>query len=277
MTAGELSIAGGVGAAVQFWREATAKVWGALAVFAVVIVVVQSAQAAGAAPIWMLVGASVEIFASVLAYGALLRVAFAAEHPGDADFVIGSAGVQWGKPEWRLFGATLLLMLFYLFVAIGVIFLLFLVAVVFAAAEGVKSATATGLLHSPSGIAVVVVLIVCVIGIVWSSIRLSLSLPATVDRKQVQVFSVWSLTKGYAVTLLVAGVVCLLPGLILATAAVWLKFGLGAAMTLPEAVLIGAVVALVTVFVQSPLVIGLYSHFYRLLRVQGAGVASEPV
>ena len=138
MTAGELSIAGGVGAAVQFWREATAKVWGALAVFAVVIVVVQSAQAAGAAPIWMLVGASVEIFASVLAYGALLRVAFAAEHPGDADFVIGSAGVQWGKPEWRLFGATLLLMLFYLFVAIGVIFLLFLVAVVFAAAEGVR-------------------------------------------------------------------------------------------------------------------------------------------
>ncbi len=275
--AGDLSIAGGVRAAVQFWRDAPAKVWGALAIFAATIVVVQSAQAAGAAPIWMLLGAVVEIFASVLAYGALLRLSFSGEHPGDADFALGAAGVQWGQPEWRLLGATLLLMVFYLFVIIGAVFLLFLVGVIVAAAEGGHSTTPAGLLGSPSGLAVLAVLIVCVVGVVWSSIRLSLSLPATVDRKQVQVFSVWGLTKGYAVTLLVAGLICLLPGLIIGTLAVLVKTHFGAALPLWGAVLIGLVVSAVTVFVQSPLVIGLYSHFYRLLRVRGAEDASIPV
>ena len=277
MTAGDLSISGGVRAAVQFWREATPRVWGALAIFAIVIAAVQSAQAAGAAPIWMLLGAAVEIFASVLAYGALLRLAFAGDHPGDAEFALGGAGVQWGKPEWRLLGATLLLMLFYLFVIIGVIFLLFLVAVVFAAVEGVRSTTPAGLLHSPSGLAVVAVLIVCTLGVLWSSIRLSLSLPATVDRKQVQVFSVWALTKGHLTALVVSGVICLLPGLIVGTLAVWAKTSLGTSLPLSGAILIGVVVSAVTVFVQSPLVIGLYSHFYRLLRVRGAEDASKPV
>ena len=264
-----------MGAAVAFWREATPRVWGALAVFALVIVVAQSAQAAGVSASWMLLSAAVEIFASILAYGALLRFAFAGEHPDDADFALGAGGIQWGKPEWRLFGATLLLMLFYLFIVIGVVFLLSLVAVSFAAMEGAPSNAPGGLLKSPSGLAVLAVLIICMLGVAWSSIRLSLSLPATVDRQQVQVFSVWGLTKGYAVTLLVAGLICLLPGLIVGTMAVIVKTNLGAALPLWGAILIGLVVSAVTVFVQSPLVIGLYSHFYRLLRVSGAQPAAQ--
>ena len=277
MAADELSISGGVRAAVGFWREATGKVWGALAVFALVIVVAQSAQAAGVDPIWMLVSAAVEIFASILAYGALLRFAFLADHTSDPDFALGAGGVQWGKPEWRLLGATMLLMLFYLLVIIGTVFLLSIVAVSFASAEGSHSTAPSGLLHSPSGLAVLAVLIACVFGVVWSSIRLSLSLPATVDRKQVQVFSVWSLTKGHVLPLFVAGVICLLPGLIVGTIAVLVKSNLGAALPLWGAVLIGLVVSTVTVFVQSPLVIGLYSHFYRLLRVRGAEPATGPL
>lgn len=277
MTAGDITIGGGLRAAVRFWREETAKVWGALAVFALTIVLVQSAQAAGAAPSWMLLGAGVEIFASILAYGALLRLAFAPDHLGDGDFALGPAGLQWGKPEWRLLGATLLLMLFYLFVAIGMIFLLFLLAVAFAAVEGGAAQQAGGIWRTPAGLVVFLVFAACVVGVVWSSIRLSLSLPATVDRKQVQVFSVWGLTKGRSITLLVAGFICLLPGLIIGTAAVWLKIGLGAALSVPQAILIGVIVSAVTVFVQSPLVIGLYSHFYRLLRVSGAEAARKTV
>ncbi len=274
MAAHDLSVMVVVRAAIGFWREATPRVWAPLAVFTAVLAGMQIATALGLAPVWRLASVLVVLLTSALAYGALFRIAFEPEHPGDADFRHGPAGLQWGKPEWRILAATLLLLLFYLLVVLGAVFLAFLVAVAFGAAGDLRPARAGGFFATPAGLAAMFVLLASFVGLLWSTIRLSMALPATVDRKQVQVFSVWNITKGHVWIILGAALLTGLPSL-----AVGLAGGLANAMSDSSGLrlALGLLGALVGGFVQAPLTAGLYSHIYRLLRDRSGGDTAQPL
>ncbi len=89
-----LSVMSALRAAVAFWRTTTPRVLGALGLFALVVAMAQIESALAVRPIWIVLTSLLEVAVSTLAYGALFRSAFAAEHPGDADFVLGPAGLQ---------------------------------------------------------------------------------------------------------------------------------------------------------------------------------------
>lgn len=93
--------------AVAFWRAYTARVAGPLALVVLGGGVNALGRYAGSGGMAGL-GFLVEWAAWVMGSGALLRLAFAAEHEGDGDFEPGRLGLQWTRVEWRLLGAYLL-------------------------------------------------------------------------------------------------------------------------------------------------------------------------
>ena len=68
--------------------------------------------------------------AALIGYAALMRIAFADEHAGEAEFQPGPRGIQWGRPEWRLIGVGLLMVFAFIVFACLAIFLVFLITVV---------------------------------------------------------------------------------------------------------------------------------------------------
>jgi hypothetical protein len=53
-------------------------------------------------------GSLIQLIAWVIAGTALMRLALADEHPGDAAFQPGALGLQWNAQEWRFLAVTLI-------------------------------------------------------------------------------------------------------------------------------------------------------------------------
>jgi hypothetical protein len=269
-----------VRAAYTFWRTYWRPVAGALAVFAVVTALQVYWNTTGQTGLSFL-GTLMSVAASTMAMGALYRLAFADEHPGDPGFQPGPFGLQWGAMEWRLLGATLLIFLL-LIIAMVVFFFLVMLAVVMLAGSGAIGADTdpqelARALGAPGAILLLLLMTVLLVTVIYAAVRLVLVPAATASSGKVQVFETWPLTKGQFWPILGAVVLVSLPSIIagVLTAAISSTATeegpvdgthvLPAATALVVALLSGAV----TAFVQAPLTAGLGAYLYRGLRSDG--------
>ncbi|MDR6627960.1 hypothetical protein [Caulobacter segnis] len=189
--------------------------------------------------------------AVVIAQGALFRHAF-----GRAS---GFKGLRWGRDEWRLLGANLLVL--GLFLLIGSILLIVIGAIALGVArvsapqldvssaeawrEALANAGPAGLFAGAAPIAALAILI-------WLGLRLSFTAPATVAESGVRVLSAFPLTKGKVPPLLVPGILglpmiaCLIHG-----------------VAPPRGVVFTAVSATITYLLLAPAWSGALAHLYR--------------
>jgi hypothetical protein len=244
-------------AAAAAWRPMLTGAWAPL--LGLTLLALAISPAFGLAPLRALLLAPVDLLVTAVAYGAMMRVALADLHVGDESYRLGPGGLQWTSIETRLLGALLLIGLFVGLAGLGAIFATLLSAVVVAAVIGQPSGAVGGFLATPSGIAAALVCAVTVGFILWAGVRLILSTAATADRRQVQVFSTWSLTKGAALPLFLA---------LLAIAAPAILFSLAGRMAAGQAVALApwAGYALAVGLVQTPLTAGVSAYAYRRLR-----------
>lgn len=228
-------------------------------------------------PVWVSLS-SVAFFALwIMGYMALMRLAFADEHPDDPEFEPGPHGFQWAKPEWRFLGIVTLLGFLGL---LGVLFLVFVGMVVVAVgAVGALTSDATPetlwAALGPGGQLTLRLLIVgFLVGAMVISMRLSLAPAATVAHKQILVFQTWALTKGQFLRMFAATVLVVFPpmiaslvlGAIVGAAASLAISGEPDAVNLPTALVSGLIPSLISAFVILPLSAGLTAYLYRGLR-----------
>ena len=250
----KLSVVEGVRAALTFARGNIGRVAGVL----VLVMVLNVAGAVAASPFARGATLLATLLAGVMANAALLRLAFADLHPGEAEFRIGPQGLQFGAPETRLLGALMLLVLFGF---IGLLFMILLAAlltigIVFShGAAGVTPAAAS---HSPGvQLMLSLLILVFVAFAMWVWVRIFTYPAATIAERRVQVFSTWSATRGSAGPIFAAVVLLSLPAL----ASDVLLMATPVAFATPLAVLSAAVHA----FVEVPLLCGLSAWVYRRL------------
>ena len=226
-------------------------------------------------------GQLISMVGGFVAMGALLRLAFADEHPGDLEFAIGPGGFQFGKPELRLIAVNALVS----FVLILGMLMFFFALLVILAASAVgkvepglppeEAAQALLAALGPGGAALLVLLMVgMVVAMAYFLVRVSLAGPATVARKTLSVFRTWPLTQGQFWRILAAYIIIWLPGIAAAALLVMAVSVFGGPMAagaqprlpLPMALLFSAIPALVTALVVLPLSAGLSAYLYRGLR-----------
>lgn len=201
------------------------------------------------------------LLAGLMANGALLRLAFADEHPGDGEFKIGPQGFQFGQPELRLLGAILLLALFGL---IAFLFMLLLVIIfTLAMLVTVHGQTALGpATKLPPDVQEMVagLVLIFALAMLWLALRVCLYPAATIAQKRIQVFSTWAMTAGSWWRIFAACLVLLIPAFALA-----LLLGLTSSIPALQAG-VAVLSAGVNAFVEVPLFCGLYAHLYKQLR-----------
>ncbi len=255
--------------AVAFVHRAAPLAWAPMALVAVLAFM--PSPALHLAPVWLVAVALLNLPVSAVANGALMRIALEDRHAGEADFRLGPAGLQWGVIETKLLWSLLLLGLFFVLCIIGAVFLFGLVAIVVAAVSGAPPRTPAGLFASPSGVFGGLAFAIAVLLMFWAAARLILATPATADRRSVQVFSTWELTRGQVVKIAAAMIVIGLPALILNQAARLFADGGPALVTA-----LWGLYALVVGLVQTPLVAGAAASFYRRLGDGAAVAGAEP-
>lgn len=220
-------------------------------------------------------GEGLYVLASILAYTALLRLAFIDEHPNDPEFRPGPHGIQFGKPELRLLGVGALLV----FVLLLAACLAFFLVMVIVAGAGLGALTPGATPESvaaavgPSGRAAVGGLLTALIaGLLYFSVRICLAAPATVARKRVTVFQTWPLTKGQFWPILGASILVGLPaigaGVVVALLTGILGGDANTPLPLAAALAVGAVQGVVAGFILLPLNAGLGAFLYRGLRAE---------
>jgi hypothetical protein len=236
------------------------------------------------------VGELIYVISTAMAYAALMRLAFADEHPGDPEFKPGSHGFQWGRPEWRLLGVAGLILFAYLIALALFIFLAMLVIIVSGVSNVVREGeTPEALLRAlgPGGATVLGLLVIVFVGgLIYVAVRISLAPAATVSRRRISVFDTWRLTKGQVWPILLATILISVPsiGAGLVVGLVQNQAGeptgpRGALqIAMPGALVVGLVPGLVVAFLQLPLSVGLVAYLFRGLRPpeEAAGVAQAP-
>lgn len=260
MSNNKVEVMGAVRAAADFARKNVRHTAGVLAL---VMVLNVAGDLGGRNVLLSIVVGVGTVLAGVMANAALLRLAFADEHPGDPDFRIGPQGFQWGRTEIRLLGAILLVALFFV-LALLVLLLLAVVAAIATMALGHPNApipTPQTPLPPAGQLAISVLVTLFVLAGLWVAVRICVYPAATVAEKRVQVFSTWALTRGHFASIFAALVLVLAPAMILAV-------GIEACSAFPAVQgVLALVFAAVSAFVVGPMVTGLYAHLYRILRV----------
>ncbi|HEX8233319.1 MAG TPA: hypothetical protein VF559_08250 [Caulobacteraceae bacterium] len=219
---------------------------------------------------------------SAVAGGALLRLAFRDEHPGDPEFEPGRYGLQWRKPEWRLLGIFALLLFLFVLAILFVAFISMLFGVVGALTGALSPTSADAGAVAPqvrAGGALLALTFFFGCGIVW--LRLILGGPATVARKRIMLFQTWPLTKGqfwhiFAAWALINVPVGFLALLLAALVAALVGSPTPNTATVGQLVLIGLLPGAIAGFVLAPLNFGLAAYLYRGLR-QGPDTAPEDI
>jgi hypothetical protein len=229
MSDSQVSIGAALGYAWTLWRSHWREIWGVLALNALAYTVWFAGSFAGDSNI-AAAGWGGLLVTTFPVYGSIMRLAFGAEHPRDADFQLGALGMQWRRMEARLLMANLLLTL-----------LLFLVLVICAGLAavvllGVFAAKASGHLPAagamtqayvdktlgPDAFPITMAFIVAVL--IFVMMRLALYIPATAESQKVQVIKTWRLTRGRFWQIFGATLVLWLPSLVITI------FGNGAAL-----------------------------------------------
>ncbi len=249
MTDGSATIGATLRAGLSDVISAVRDCWAALAVAAVV-----SVAADVLPPGLKTIGAVLPI---VIAQGALFRRAFGRE--------MGLKGLRWGRDEWRLLAAQLMVLA--LLCLIGAILMVIVGGVALGVArtaapnfdpgtiDGWKGAFASA---GPAGFVLSLVPLASLAILIWLSLRLSLSAPATVEQSGVRVLSAFPLTKGRVPTLFVVGLAIAAP-----------LFVLSALLALApgQGLVIAAILAASSYFYAMPAWAGSLAHFYRVSAV----------
>ncbi len=247
-----------VRAAIVFARASVPRVAGVLAL--VMLLNIARYMATG----WMagILTGLATLLASLMANAALLRLAFADEHAGEADFVIGPQGFQFGRAELRLLGASGLLMLFAFLAVLFLLLLAFVFTIAMVVAVHGQTAVPTATTTLPPDVQAMLSMLILVFaaGLLWLAVRICLYPAATIATQRIQVFSTWPLTAGSWWRIFAAFVLLLLPALVL------VGF-LEASQHYPMLQAGFAVLSAgVNAFVEVPLFCGLYAYLYKHLR-----------
>lgn len=245
MTDGSASVGGALRAGVSDLGASITACWAAL-LTAIILTVVAGYLPPGVRLLAVLA-------ALVIAQGALFRRAF--------DRAPGLKGLRWGRDEWRLLGGHL--MVLGLFLLIGSILLVVIGAIALGvarasapdldvgSAEAWKAALATA---GPGGIVAGLAPLAGLAILVWLSLRLSFTAPATVAQSGVRVLSAFPLTKGRVPTLLAIGLALGLP-----VALIGMLFGLAP----PQGAGFTTGAAVITYLYLAPAWAGALVHLYR--------------
>ena len=253
-----------VNAADAFRRENTRRAIGPLCLVAGGAVVAALGDLSGQN--WArTVGSSIEIAAWVMAGGALMRLAFIDEHPGDAAFQPGRQGFQWNAQEWR-YAAASAVQGVAVIVALGApaAFAIMLAGLFGGIADNAKPAAAAILIGGG--------LIAVVLG-AFISTRLSLCRAASVSSQRFAMG--WDLTKGQvwpifaAFALLLLALFAMMLMILLPLTVLASTVGVfgdaahsGARLSAMRTLVVGLIVA----FLQTPFSVGLEAYLYRGLR-----------
>jgi hypothetical protein len=245
MTDGSAGVGPALRAGLSGVASAARDCWGALALAVAISIAAEALPSGARLPLALLAG--------VIAQGALFRRAF--------DRPAGLKGLRWGRDEWRLLAAQLMILA--LFFLIGAILMVVVGAVAMGVARtaapsfdpgtiaGWKAAFASA---GPAGFVLVLAPLASLAILIWLGLRLSFSAPATVDQSGVRVLSAFPLTKGRVLALFVVGVVIAAPIMALSVLL---------SMTPNRGLPVAAVLALATYFYAMPAWTGSLAHFYR--------------
>ncbi len=254
-----------VRSAILFARTNVMKVAGVLAL--VMLLNVASEAAGGVIAIALTVVAT--LLGSLMANAALLRLAFADEHPGDPDFKIGPQGFQFGRPEVRLLGAIVLLSLFFFLAILFLLVLAFIFTIALVAAVHGQTVVPANAEQLPPDVRAMLSVLILLFGaaMLWAAVRVCLYPAATIADKRIQVFSTWRLTAGSWLRIFAAFLILLAPAIVLAAL-------IKASQPYPAVQAGFAIVsAAVNAFVEVPLFCGLYATLYKALRTAGPAIS----
>ena len=218
MSDSQVSVGAALSYAWNLWRGHWRQVWGVLALNALACTVVYAGMFSDNAEL-VLTGGVGLLFTGYAAYGAMIRLAFAADHPDDPQFRLGSLGLQWGRMELRMLGAQLLLLLFLLILLLLLVVLVLVPPMaVMMSKGGPLPATMTeaqlqqilgpnGMMALQIGMAAVQLVLFLVY------IRLSLYLVASAESGRISVLKTWRLVRGNFWRVFAATVIIVLPTL----------------------------------------------------------------
>lgn len=269
-----------VGASLAFswtlWASRWRSIWGVLALTSLAATVYLAGDFANKVEVYV-AGLAAYLLVVLMANAAVFRLAFASRHVDDPAFKPGTAGVQWRAMEWRLLGASMLLLLFYAI----------LIAVAFVAVGGVAMGIAMNkgqiaALTTPQALlaalgpqgetAVTVLAAFAYAALIYVAVRLSFALAATADEGRIAVLRTWKLTKGQFWRILVSMLLIQLPVLFVGAVVGALAhtgttggMGLAAEAMAPAGALsAGLIMGVLTGGVAAPLAAGVLAYYYMM-------------
>ena len=273
MAASQVSVGGAIRYAWSLLTSSWRQVWGVLALNALAATVSAAGVFAGN-PMLGAAAFPAMLMTMLMLNGALFRLALADRHPNAPDFKVGYHGLQWGRPEWRLLGASLLVSLFLaLILIIGVI-------AIGAVLQGLQWSGAFAMPKADDVVstiygaeakadpAILLPLMVLLAVLAYLTSRLALALPATVDQQGVRVLRTWRLTRGHVWPIIASVLFVALPVFILSgyVARNLVHPGGMESDAGPTAILIASLTqGLARGLFLTPMVAGITAYFYRSL------------
>ncbi|HEY5411590.1 MAG TPA: hypothetical protein VIJ94_12790 [Caulobacteraceae bacterium] len=274
MSDSQLSVGAALGYAWSLWRSHWREIWGAFALNALACTVLCAGLFAQN---WLLIAAAGVglLFTMYSVYGAMVRLAFAAEHPDDPEFRLGVLGLQWRKMELRMLGAHVLLIIFLLILALLLAIALAapLMGVIMAKGVPITAASTPAdlpRLLGPAGTqALNLGTIALQMALTFVAIRLSLYLVATGASRKVAVLRTWKLTRGHFWQIFAATLIIGLPTVLI------MSVGVGAGLSLDgrpaplapgETFLYSLICGGWAGAAAMPLAAGVQAYFYRNLK-----------
>lgn len=276
MTESRVSVGASLAFSWKLWVSRWRSIWGVLALTSLAATVYLAGDFADKVEVEV-AGTAAYLLVVLMTNGAVFRLAFASRHGDDPAFAPGPVGVQWRAMEWRLLGASLLLLLFYAiliavaFVAVGG------VAMGIAMNKGQVAALTTpqaliAALGPQGGTAVTILAAIAYAALIYVAVRLSLVQAATADQGRIAVLRTWKLTKGQVWRIFASLVLIQLPVLFVSVIVGALAHG-GAsggmglateAMAPAGALSAGLVIGVLTGGVAAPLGAGVLAYYYLM-------------
>ena len=303
MAESRVSVGASLSYAWHLWRSSARSIWGVLALSSLAWTVFNAGKFATNDTV-TLCGLGAAVLLSLVTLGSMYRIAFAENHPSDPGFVPGHLGLQWGRLEWRLLGASSLMALFLFVVmtlaavAVSAVCIGVLMNRGAAAAQATPEALAATLgpqgmaliaslgpqgmtmakAIGPQGMQIFILMASLVyLGTAYVFFRLILTWVATADGGRMQVLATWRLTRGAFWRILISVIGVWLPVffteflvLVLAESG---QVDPTPLIQLPAdgAVAGGLVLGALTGALAIPLTAGVLAYYYRHLRTPAAG------
>ena len=257
--AGKTIVMGAIRAAWRFLATAWRRAWAAMLIAAVVFGVLSALGLLSPRSPWRLEALLAVAAAVAMAEGALYRVALGAGRPGPA-------GLQWGRPEWRV-GAVWGLTAAFLLV-LGMLAFVVVLATAFGVATSGRGfvmalpATWAGAVDGRGRAVVGVVGAACLAGLVWAGSRVALGAPASIDRGKVQLLATWAASRRLVLPILLGRLLVGVGPIGLAAALLWAATR--DALPFPGLAWAASLLAgLVLAGLWLPLSVGLMAYLYR--------------